>query len=107
MFYNFLVLNLVNYLCDYPLQGAFLAEWKQKNNYILFVHSFIWAAGIVVALKYLGLFAWWKFIMLFIGHLLMDGWKCRGYYKRLNISDMGSLYIDQAFHLLQIGACLL
>lgn len=106
MLWNFLILNFINYLCDYPFQNFFLAEWKQKNNYALFVHCFIWAMGIAIGLEFLGLFAWWKLIMLFTGHLLMDGWKCRGYYKKMKLSDTSSFYIDQIFHLIQIGLCL-
>lgn len=103
----FLVLNFINYLCDYPFQNFFLAEWKQKNNYALFVHCFIWAIGISIGLEHYNLFAWWKVIMLFIGHYAMDYWKCRLVYKKMNLSDEMSFYIDQVFHLLQIGVCLI
>lgn len=103
----FLVLNTINYICDYPLQNFFLAEWKQKNNYALFVHCFIWAMGVALGLQYYGLFEWWKLVMLFVGHFIVDGWKCRGYYKRLNLSDEASFYIDQGIHVLQIILCLI
>jgi len=103
----FLVLNFINYICDYPLQNFFLAEWKQKSNYALFVHCFIWAMGVALGLRYFGIFAWWKLIWLFVGHLLMDLWKCRGYYKEINWSDEKSFNIDQVFHLLQIIMCLI
>ena len=56
----FLILYVANLILDYPLQGTFLAEFKAKNNYILFVHCAIWAFGISVVLMPLGLFAWWK-----------------------------------------------
>lgn len=105
--YIFLVLNLVNYICDYPLQNFFLAEWKQKNDYALFVHCFIWAMGLSVCLNHYGLFSWWKLGMLFVGHYLMDYWKCRLVYKKMNLSDEMSFYIDQTFHLVQILLCMI
>jgi hypothetical protein len=66
----------------------------------------IWGGGIAIALMYFGLFEWWKLIMLVVGHMLIDAWKCRGYYKNSYISDMGSLYIDQTLHFLQLWFCL-
>lgn len=121
--FTFMFLYFVNLVLDYPLQGAFLAEYKQKNNYILFVHSAIWGIGIALVLAMIGLFAWWKVLMLVIGHYLIDYWKCRGLYKKWPlkheyddflgeikkpiISDYGSLYIDQFMHIIQILLCLL
>ena len=121
--FTFMFLYFVNLVLDYPLQGAFLAEYKQKNNYILFVHSAIWGIGIALALAMIGLFAWWKVLMLVVGHYLIDYWKCRGLYKKWPlkheyddflgeikkpiISDYGSLYIDQFMHIIQILLCLL
>ena len=103
---NFIILYFANLVLDYPLQGTFLAEYKQKNNYILFVHCAIWALGISIVLLPLGLFAWWKVVMLLVGHYLIDYWKCRGLYKRWNIKDWNSLYIDQALHVIQVLLCL-
>lgn len=78
----FLVLMFINWICDYPLQNFFLAEWKQKDNLALIIHCFIWAMGVSITLYYFGIFAWWKLIQLFVGHLLIDYWKCRGIYKK-------------------------
>ena len=103
---NFIILYFANLVLDYPLQGTFLAEYKQKNNYILFVHCAIWALGISIVLLPLGLFAWWKVVMLLVGHYLIDYWKCRGLYKKWNIKDWNSLYIDQTLHVIQILLCL-
>lgn len=102
-----MILYVANLILDYPLQGTFLAEYKVKNNYILFVHSAIWAFGLSVVLMFLGLFAWWKVIMLLIGHYIIDYWKCRGIYKKWNIKDWTSLYIDQSLHVVQILLCLI
>ena len=103
---NLLILYVANLILDYPLQGTFLAEYKAKNNYILFVHCAIWALGLSVVLMPLGLFAWWKVIMLLIGHIAIDYWKCRGLYKKWNIKDWTSLYIDQFLHVIQVLLCL-
>ena len=102
-----LILYVANFILDYPLQGTFLAEFKSKNNYILFVHCAIWALGLSVVLMPLGLFAWWKVIMLLVGHIAIDYWKCRGLYKKWNIKDWTSLYIDQSLHVVQVLLCLI
>ena len=104
---NFIILYFCNLVLDYPLQGSFLAEFKQKNNYILFVHCAIWALGLSIVLIPLGIFAWWKVIMLLIGHYVIDYWKCRRLYKKWKISDLNSLYIDQFLHVVQILLCLI
>ena len=101
-----LILYVANLILDFPLQGDFLATYKSKNNYVLFVHSMIWAGGLCIAMMLIGLFAWWKLPMLLIGHMLIDAWKCRGWYKKLNIKDWHSLYIDQALHAAQIALCI-
>lgn len=117
----FLFLYFINLILDYPLQGSFLAEYKSKNDYILFVHCAIWGLGIWFALMPFGLFAWWKLIMLVGGHFIIDRWKCRKHYKLWPkkkttdgiiakvpvISDWMSLYIDQTLHVIQIILCLI
>ena len=105
-FLSFLVLYFANLVLDYPLQGTFLAEWKSKSNYILFVHCAIWGIGMYIVCCLLGLGELWKLFMLVGGHIVMDWWKCRGKYKKYDISDMNSLYIDQAFHVVQVLLCL-
>lgn len=102
-----LILYVANLILDYPLQGTFLAEFKAKNNYILFVHCAIWALGLSVLLMPLGLFAWWKVVMLLVGHIVIDYWKCRGLYKKWKIKDWTSLYIDQFLHIIQVLLCLI
>ena len=119
---NLMILLFSGFVLDYPLQGEFLSKYKSKNNLILLIHCCIWSFGLGIALLYLGLFSWWKILMLLIGHFICDYWKCRQLYKKwptksvgrgwLNtkepiISDWGSYYIDQAFHIIQIGLCLL
>ena len=79
---EFLVLYFANLVLDYPLQCEFLKTYKSKNNYALFVHCAIWALGLSIVLMPLGLFAWWKVIMLLVGHFIIDYWKCRGIYAK-------------------------
>ena len=46
----------------------------------------------------------WKYIFLFIGHFLIDCWKCD---RSWNGKGLGSdLVIDQLLHIAQIGVCL-
>lgn len=120
---TFLFLYFINLVLDYPLQCSFLAEYKSKSDYVLFVHCAIWGLGIWFALMPFGLFAWWKLIMLVGGHFIIDRWKCREHYKlwpkKKNtdgngiiakvpvISDWMSLYIDQTLHVIQIILCLI
>lgn len=96
---------------DFSFQTPFMSEYKSKSDYVLFVHCAIWGLGIWFALIPFGLVAWWKLIMLVGGHFIIDRWKCRGHYKKWPvkpiISDMGSLYIDQALHVGQILLCLI
>ena len=103
----FFILYVINLILDYPLQGDFLATYKSKNNYVLYVHSMIWAGGLSIVMMYLGIFTIRKLVMLLVGHMLIDTWKCRGYYKKMNISDWNSLYIDQSLHIGQLLLCLL
>ena len=103
----FLILYFCNLVLDYPLQDEFLKKYKCENNYALFVHCAIWALGLSIVLMPLGLFTWWKVIMLLVGHFVIDYWKCRGLYKKWNIKDWTSLYIDQLLHIVQILLCLI
>ena len=119
----FLFLFFISLVLDFSLQSQFMSEYKSKSDYVLFVHCAIWGLGIWFALIPFGLFAWWKLIMLVGGHFIIDRWKCRGHYKLWPkvkkqdpfgdgyikvslISDMGSFYIDQFLHIVQILLCL-
>lgn len=108
IFICFVILYFINLILDYPLQGQFLSEYKSKNNYILFVHSTIWGFGIFIGLLFLNLISYMylKLIFLVLGHMLIDTWKCRGWYKKINIKDWTSLYIDQFLHIIQIIICI-
>jgi hypothetical protein len=92
----------INYLLDYPLQGDFLSNNKGQSFYILFIHSVIWGLGLSIFLFHVGLFAWWKMVFLVIGHFVIDGWKARGHYKKMGLTDRSAYLIDQILHLIQL-----
>jgi hypothetical protein len=105
---------LAHFLGDYPLQGEFLAQWKSKSRYILFVHSFIWAGLVYLALAAFGLDTYWKFLFLLFGHMVIDEWKCRTFSSPediqktfgITINGMQAFFIDQSLHALQLLAVL-
>lgn len=121
--FTFIFLYFINLVLDYSFQTDFLSKYKQENDYVLFVHCAIWGIGISLALACIGLFAWWKVIMLVVGHFVIDYWKCRGIYKKWPVrqeyddffgnvkkpilSDYAAYYIDQALHVVQILLCLI
>lgn len=101
---TFLFVLWVHYIVDFPLQGEFLGVYKSKYDYLLFVHSFIWAGGVILALSYCGLFAWWKLVMLFAGHAYVDRWKAR--HEDKNEHGLGwLLWTDQFLHAAQCWFC--
>jgi len=101
-----LILIFAHFLLDWSLQDEMTKKNKSNSNFVLLVHCIIWSFGISIILMPLGLFNWAKVAMLLGGHFAMDYWKCRGIYKKWNIGDWTSLYIDQAFHIIQVVLCL-
>jgi hypothetical protein len=98
---NLIFLLTIHCLADYPLQGDFLANMKGKNKFLLIIHCFIWAGMIYGAANFLGITqnpSW--FVFLFMGHYLIDLWKCNRTDKTKALTT--DLYIDQAGHLFQI-----
>ena len=95
---NILWLLLAHYICDYPLQGDFLAQTKSKYWYSLLVHSIIYGLGLALVLKFLGAFAIWKVVFLITSHLIIDYKKAHAKNKDLALTTY--LYIDQSLHLL-------
>lgn len=106
---NFIFLYWINLLVDWSFQTPFMGENKSKYNYVLYVHSAIWGLSMWIGLIALGLlhFIIFKLIFLIVGHILIDGWKCKEYYKKFNLSDIHALYIDQSLHVVQILICML
>ena len=109
--FAFLCLYFLNLLFDYPLQSTFEAANKSRYNYVLFVHSCIWGLGLSLATVFLvGSIALWKVAMLIIGHMIIDGWKCRTFtapddvQNTFGVTMTGetAFYIDQALHVAQL-----
>jgi hypothetical protein len=122
----FLYLLLAHFLIDWCWQGPFIAENKHKMWQIMFAHCAAWSLGIGAVLAYFGLFTWWKLAMLFIGHWIEDLWKAKkvanypeydfgfGYEGSKSFYDKKKkryfgflLNLDQGFHFIQLGICLL
>lgn len=117
-------LLLAHLLLDYPFQGDFLATIKGKNNFLLVTHCLLWTLGICAVLDHYALYFAWSFWWLFLGHVAMDYVKSRGILgnwlikiwqldpKRTNypllLNDpLGlPLWIDQLWHVFQVGAAL-
>jgi len=116
-------LILCHCVFDYPLQGTFLAQLKAKYNFLLFVHALAWGFGMAATLQFLGLCTTNKVWFLVLGHFAMDWYKCHKMVPHLQkfffpkswgkhygidadplINDplCLPLWIDQAFHLLQM-----
>lgn len=100
MLEKLLFLQLANYIGDYPLQGDFLGVMKSKYDYLLFVHSFIWTGTVSLGLYMLESLSLWKIIFLFVGHFLIDRWKCRNKDEDNKLTKL--LWINQFLHFIQI-----
>jgi hypothetical protein len=75
-----------------------MAQNKGRLWFVMLVHSIVWTACISVALQYLGLFAMWKVLFLWVGHWICDKWKTT---KPKTPEAWVYIYPDQAWHLLQ------
>lgn len=80
-----LLLVAAHYLCDFPLQGDFMANQKGKNVMILFGHASIHAAAVLLITGMMTVA-----LLELAFHFLIDRDKCRG---RI------SAFTDQALHL--------
>ena len=93
-----LILIFAHLIGDYVFQSNFIANFKSKNNFILFVHSGLWTGSICVGLFLIGRYSLWKVAFLLIGHFVIDYWKGHKY-----LSSYSDLYIDQIIHMIQLG----
>lgn len=88
------MLIMVHFICDYPLQGDFLAKAKNRMAEIPGV-PWRWAMGAHVAIHggavYLVTGYWWLGVMEVVYHWLIDDAKCRGEI---------TFHQDQCLHLL-------
>jgi len=93
------VLLAAHAIGDYVLQPAAIFQWKRTVLPILLLHAAIWSAVIALALVYLQRFGWWKLIISFVLHGLIDYWK--SYLNPVPIA-MHIVVIDQMLHMLQL-----
>lgn len=101
-----LVMFLMHFLADFPLQGPFLANNKAKSKYLLLVHSFIWAMLVCIPLVTIGTYKTWMLVFLFVTHILIDYWKCTTFRDEfsvrrvlgISISGRQAFLIDQLLH---------
>lgn len=105
MLLSIMFLVWLHFLGDFPLQGEFLANFKGKFDYLLFAHSVIWTGTISLGLVYLGLFDYWKVVMLLLGHFFIDRWKARKDNKTFALTK--DLWLDQSLHMVQLALCLI
>jgi len=99
MIENIVWLLFGHYIGDIALQSDWVATNKGKYWYVLLSHCMIWSACICIGLQFLGIYALWKFFLLFIGHFIMDSWKSR---QPKTPENWWKIYPDQAFHIIQI-----
>lgn len=99
-----LILIWLHLFGDYVLQTDFLATQKGKNDFILLVHSCLWAGIICAGLWLFGVLTWPKAGFLIAGHFFIDRWKAR---KSDKTHALGrDLWIDQTLHIVQLLVCL-
>lgn len=105
MFTTIFLLITAHMLGDYVFQNDFLANYKAKSNFILFVHSWIWAACIGFAFVFSGYeFSIFDCVYLLIGHFYIDKYKCIKVDKTKALTT--DLYIDQALHFVDVAILL-
>jgi len=87
----------MHFVMDYPLQGEYIAMNKGKDSYLLFVHSWLWAAGQALPVWLFGtdaLIVTLLFAVNAILHQTVDKRKCDA---KINI------WQDQLIHFVQIS----
>ena len=89
-----ILMILGHFVCDYPLQGDFLAKAKNKNTAIPGVpwyQALIAHAGIQALSVYLITGIWWIALLELLCHAFIDNSKCKGWL---------SFNQDQALHMI-------
>jgi hypothetical protein len=86
---------LAHLLYDFHWQGAFIADNKGKRLFLLFIHALTWTMLVSLPLFYLGGYALWKILFLFITHFFIDMWKSK---QPKTDDNFYLIYIDQALH---------
>lgn len=98
---DILILLFAHMVGDYIFQNNFIATIKATNNFILFVHSFLWAGTIAIGFHFIGIeINILLFSYLVIRHFLIDKMKCNKKDKTNALTT--DLYVDQLAHILDI-----
>lgn len=82
----FLALIVGHFICDYPLQGDFLARGKNHKQPLpgvpwwqcLFAHAAIHGGMVAIIVQAFVPGAWWLGLFEFLFHALTDAEKCEG-----------------------------
>ena len=69
---NLYWLLVAHFIFDWGFQNRWMAENKSKYWEVLFAHCMIYTGGISIAMKYLGIFEWWKVALVLISHYIID-----------------------------------
>lgn len=95
---NFIWLIFAHFIGDFALQSDWISLNKGKYWYLMVAHCVIWTACVCVALEYMGILLLWKAVLLCVGHVACDVWKCN------STKDFPTwhFYVDQMFHILQV-----
>lgn len=94
-------LIFAHFIGDWALQSDWMAQNKGKYWFVMLAHCMIWTACICVVLKLTGRFDPCYDLLLLCGlHWIVDEEKCEFATKDNSLGK--ALYIDQAFHLLQV-----
>lgn len=91
-------------LGDMAFQTDFIAKFKSTKLFAMISHLIIWTGCITVVLLSFEIFSYWKLAFLFLGHGLVDSWKCR---QPKDEAHFHYIYYDQALHLIQLMIVLL
>lgn len=89
-----IALLVLHHLAD-TIQPTWLIKNKKLHAFAIYEHSMVWAGAISLGLLFIGRYSIDKFLILLIGHFLIDYFK----YKK---TDYRWTYLDQALHYLQI-----
>jgi hypothetical protein len=95
----FLKLIVAHLLTDFILQPSYWVDNRVKKHFgsiYLYLHGLITAA---VAYLFIGQSYWVIVIVIFVSHILIDGWKS---YRKPNLLYF---FIDQSLHLAVITGC--
>lgn len=96
---NLMWIIFAHFIGDWGIQNPWVATEKAKSWMVMIAHCIVWTGCVCIALQWLGLYAFWKLLVLLLGHIIMDKTKCVLTAKGANSEWM--MYFDQLFHLLQ------